>query len=76
MGRDDPEKKNACHHFNVAIKEEFNDLYGSDENDIENWHKLCRVLKIDPVSETLQGCRAVSFFLTLFWAFWISLLID
>ncbi len=46
--------------FNVAIKEEFDDLYGSDEKDIDNWQKLCRVLKIDPVPETLQGCRAVS----------------
>ena len=46
--------------FNVAIKEEFDDLYGSDEADIDNWQKLCRVLKIEPVPETLQGCRAVS----------------
>jgi hypothetical protein len=63
--KDDPEKEDARDHFNAAIKEEFDDLYGSDENDIENWHKLCRVLRINPVPETLQGCRAVSL-LTLF----------
>jgi hypothetical protein len=59
--KDDPEKKDARYHFNIAIKEEFDDLYGSDENDIKNWHKLCRVLQIDPVPGTLPGCRAVSF---------------
>ena len=63
--RNDPEKEAARYHFNIAIKEEFDDLYGSNENDIKNWHKLCRVLQIDPVPRTLQGCRSVSF-LTLF----------
>ncbi len=56
----DPAKDAAWDMFNVAIKEDFDDLYGSDEKDIKNWHKLCRVLKVDPVPETLQGCRAVS----------------
>ena len=60
-GRDDPEKKDARYHFNIAIKGEFDDLYGSDENDIRNWHKLCRALKIDEVPDTLRECRAVSF---------------
>lgn len=63
--KDDPEKKDARYHFNIAIKGEFDDLYGSDENNINNWNKLCRVLQIDPVPGTLPGCRAVSF-LTLF----------
>jgi hypothetical protein len=58
--KNDPEKKAARYQFNVAIKEEFDDLYGSDENDIDNWHKLCRVLGIDPVPDTLRECRAVS----------------
>lgn len=59
-GKSDPEKKAARYQFNVAIKEEFDDLYGSDEKDINNWHKLCRVLKIDPVPDTLRECHAVS----------------
>jgi len=40
------------------MKMEFASLYGSDEKDINNWHKLCHVLKIDPAPQTLQGCRA------------------
>jgi len=57
--KDDPEREAARDGFNTAIKKEFVDLYGSDENDINNWQKLCRVLKIDPVPDTLGGCRAV-----------------
>ncbi|KAI0293597.1 hypothetical protein BC826DRAFT_1015040 [Russula brevipes] len=59
--KDDPEKEAARDGFNTAIKREFNDLYGSDENDINNWQKLCRVLRIDPVPDTLGRCRAVVF---------------
>lgn len=58
--KNDPEKKAARYQFNVAIKEEFDDLYGSDEKDINNWHRLCRVLRIDPVPDTLRECHAVS----------------
>jgi hypothetical protein len=54
------EKKDAREEFNIAIKKEFNSLYGSDENDINNWYKLCHVLRIDPVPNTLKECREVS----------------
>ncbi|KAF8260806.1 hypothetical protein EI94DRAFT_1747555 [Lactarius quietus] len=47
--------------FQNAMTGEFNDLYGSDEHDINNWYKLCNVLRINPVPDTLQRCRAVSF---------------
>ena len=53
--RDD--KKDALGAFHVAL---FVDLYGSDEKDINNWRKLCNVLKINPVPDTLYKCRAVS----------------
>ncbi len=58
--RNDPERKAAREDFQFAMKMEFNDLYGSDEKDIENWHKLCYVLRIDPAPDTLQKCRTVS----------------
>ncbi|KAF8490458.1 hypothetical protein F5888DRAFT_1741471 [Russula emetica] len=31
---------------------------GSDEKNINNWYKLCHVLRIDPVPNTLKECRA------------------
>ncbi|KAH9980913.1 hypothetical protein BGW80DRAFT_1247759 [Lactifluus volemus] len=52
------ERKAAHEEFSFAMKMEFDDLYGSDENDIENWHKLCHVLRIDPAPTTVQECRA------------------
>ncbi|KAH9025566.1 hypothetical protein EDB84DRAFT_1440379 [Lactarius hengduanensis] len=55
--RNDPERKAAREEFQYAMKLEFNDLYGSDEKDINNWHKLCYVLRIDPAPDTLRKCR-------------------
>ena len=59
-GQEREEKKAARCKFNLAMKEEFNSLYGTDEKDINNWYKLCHVLRIDPVPSTLKECRAVS----------------
>ena len=53
--------KDARREFNLAMKKEFDALYGSDEKDVKNWHKLCYILSIDPVPKCLNGCRAVSF---------------
>ena len=47
--------------FSIALKEEFNHLYGLDERDIKNWHKLCHVLRIRPAPKTPRKCRAVSY---------------
>ncbi|KAH9985888.1 hypothetical protein BJV74DRAFT_846098 [Russula compacta] len=55
----DPEKAAARRNFQTAMQKEFKRLYGSDEKDINNWHSLCHVLKINPVPDTLPGCRAV-----------------
>ena len=57
--KDDKEKLAARRKFDFAMKQEFNNLYGSDDNDINNWYKLCHVLRIDPVPKTLRTCRAV-----------------
>ena len=54
------EKEAARDKFNLAMKREFDSIYGSDEKDINNWYKLCHVLKIDPAPNTLKECRAVS----------------
>jgi hypothetical protein len=55
-----PEREFARIAFHIAMKKEFDGLYGLDEHDIKNWHKLCRVLRITPVPDTLRECRAVS----------------
>ena len=58
---EDWKRRVARRAFNAALKEEFDVLYGLDEHDIKNWHKLCHVLRINPVPDTLQECRAVSY---------------
>ncbi|KAI9446048.1 hypothetical protein H4582DRAFT_1903111 [Lactarius indigo] len=55
--RRDQEREAAREEFQFAMKKEFDDLYGSDEKDINNWLKLCFVLRIDPAPDTLRKCR-------------------
>ncbi|KAH8998354.1 hypothetical protein EDB86DRAFT_2912765 [Lactarius hatsudake] len=47
----------AREEFHSAMKKEFDHLYGSDRKDINNWLKLCFVLRIDPAPDTLRDCR-------------------
>ncbi|KAF8260803.1 hypothetical protein EI94DRAFT_1747549 [Lactarius quietus] len=58
--KNDRKRRGTREEFQNALTEEFNDLYGSDENDIKNWYKLCHVLRITPLPDTLPKCRAVS----------------
>ncbi|KAG9225022.1 hypothetical protein CCMSSC00406_0001827 [Pleurotus cornucopiae] len=55
--RDDPDREEAHQAFKDALVQEFNDIYGTDENDIDSWHKICTVLDIDPLPDTLQEAR-------------------
>lgn len=57
--KDSPEKKDALCELNLALILIFNSLYGSDEEDINNWHKICHVVRIDPLPNTVEKCRAV-----------------
>ncbi|KAH9019803.1 hypothetical protein EDB84DRAFT_1275619, partial [Lactarius hengduanensis] len=53
-GKKNDRKKDAARKaFQIAMKKEFDNLYGSDEKDIKNWQKLCYVLRIEPVPDTL-----------------------
>ncbi|KAN0116593.1 hypothetical protein V8E52_005737 [Russula decolorans] len=56
--QDGAEENHARYEFNIAMKREFDFLYGSDEKDINNWYKLCHVLRINPAPKTLKECRA------------------
>lgn len=52
-------RENARAAFRDALVMEFNEIYGTDKNDIASWHALCRVLAIDPVPVGLPACRKV-----------------
>ena len=57
---EDYEMREARRNFKSAIVQQFNGLYGTDVNDLNAWQELCHVLDIEPVPESLEGCREVS----------------
>ncbi|KAI9446047.1 hypothetical protein H4582DRAFT_1843320 [Lactarius indigo] len=52
-----PSWEAAREQFRSAMKKEFDHRYGTDVRDINNWLKLCFVLRIDPAPDTLWKCR-------------------
>ncbi|KAJ7323847.1 hypothetical protein DFH08DRAFT_1028643 [Mycena albidolilacea] len=44
--------------FRLAMVRTFNDLFGTDVNDLKNWQSFCTVLEISPVPTKLRDCRA------------------
>jgi len=47
----------ASENFANALAADFDAKYGTDVDNIENWHVLCRILRIDPVPEDISACR-------------------
>lgn len=41
------------------MAERFNEIYGTDENDLEAWKKLCGQVHVDPIPNTLAECKKV-----------------
>ncbi|KAJ6484544.1 hypothetical protein DFH09DRAFT_1211334 [Mycena vulgaris] len=44
--------------FRLAMVRTFNDLFGTDVDDLKNWQSFCTVLEISPVPTKLRACRA------------------
>jgi hypothetical protein len=57
---EDYDMREARRNFKSAMVQQFNDLYGTDQNDLESWKNLCCVLNIDPVPDGMKECREVS----------------
>jgi hypothetical protein len=57
--RYDEERKEAHQTFKEAMVLRFNELYGTDVSNIENWHKLCIAVNIDPLPGTVKSCKEV-----------------
>ncbi|OAP63864.1 hypothetical protein AYL99_03091 [Fonsecaea erecta] len=55
-GRND-EKEEAKERFKSAMVLQFNDLYGTDRDDLNAWQGLCRILNIFPPPTELDECR-------------------
>ncbi|KAL1792981.1 hypothetical protein ACET3X_009488 [Alternaria dauci] len=55
--KDDEQLKEARRAFKDAMVIQFNSLYGTDVANIENWHKLCVALYIEPLPDTVHHCK-------------------
>jgi len=54
----DKEKKDEKRSlFKDALVQAFNNIYGTEENDLESWHTLCRALDITPLPDGLNASR-------------------
>ncbi|ODH12931.1 hypothetical protein ACO22_07772 [Paracoccidioides brasiliensis] len=56
-GKQNQDRKNALFKFKNAMVMKFNDLYGSDTDDINCWHRLCIAVDIDPLPQTIKACK-------------------
>ncbi|OAL23579.1 hypothetical protein AYO20_10975 [Fonsecaea nubica] len=54
------EKEEAMENFKSAMVQQFNDLYGTDRDDLNAWQSLCHVLNIVPMPVGLNDCRKQS----------------
>lgn len=55
--KDEEEMRDAKELFKTAMVKQFNDIYGTDPENLESWQKLCHVLNIEPVPTRLAECR-------------------
>ena len=54
-------KKRVQEQFKVVMSEQFNDIYGLDPGDIKSWQYMLEVLRIDPIPQSLEGCKMVRY---------------
>ena len=53
------ERDEAWERFRMAMVEAFNKTFGTDENDIEAWGRMCVLVGMEPIPDTLGARREV-----------------
>lgn len=56
----DPEREDAHREFKNTLVKQFNEIYGTDEDDLGEWQNLCHIVDIDPIPDDLESCREAS----------------
>ncbi|KAI9567957.1 hypothetical protein HD554DRAFT_2105189 [Boletus coccyginus] len=56
-GREDAKRKVAHRNFKDALVKQFNEIYGTDADDLGEWQKLCHIVDIYPIPDNLKACR-------------------
>ncbi|KAG8700147.1 hypothetical protein FRC09_006147 [Ceratobasidium sp. 395] len=57
--RGDRQLEDARQNLGIALTQDFNYNYGTDEIDPNNWQSLCRVLQLPDIPDDLDVCRQV-----------------
>ncbi|KAG1867066.1 hypothetical protein C8R48DRAFT_704088 [Suillus tomentosus] len=57
--REDKEREQAHCDFKDALVQQFNEIYGTDVNNLTSWRNLCQIVRISPIPDTLESCREV-----------------
>ena len=55
-----PERDEAYEAFRKAMVESFNQRFGVDVNDRRSWEAVCDLLRIEPLPESVEGMKKVS----------------
>lgn len=53
------EKDALLQSYRDALAKEFNERYGTDENDLPRWKGLAKRIGLTPIPDTLEECREV-----------------
>lgn len=54
------ERERAWEGFRIAMVKAFNVTFGNDENDIEAWGRMCELVRMENIPDTLEARREVS----------------
>jgi len=55
--REDEARQCAHNDFKDALVQQFNHIYGTNQDDFTSWRTLCQIVHILPIPDTLQSCR-------------------
>lgn len=53
------ERDLARNRMRDAMVKQFNNVYGTDVDDLVAWQNLCRALEVDPIPSKMRKCRTV-----------------
>lgn len=61
--KEDDERQEARDKIKDALTKQFNEIYGTDVNDLAAWQNLCSVLNLSDIPNELKACREVRKFI-------------
>ncbi|KAH7884267.1 hypothetical protein F5I97DRAFT_1811764 [Phlebopus sp. FC_14] len=55
----DQGREEAFEGYRKALSIQFNNTYGSNENGLQEWQKLCEAIGINPIPTNMKDCREI-----------------